>query len=86
MVAVECLVLIQKIILGDEAAVDITVLEVDHVLAFVVDVWDFTTCSLAERTLEDEEMAMAEDHSATLESGVASRFAVKDTGKLGGYC
>lgn len=83
-VAVECLVLIEEIALGHETAVDVAVFEIDHVLTFVVDVWDFFSRALAERALEDEEIAVAENHATALEGGVAFRFAVKHTGKLSG--
>ena len=82
-VAVECLVLIEKIGLGDESAVDVAVFEIDHRLAFVVDVGDFFSRALAERALEDEETAVAENYAAALEGRVPFWFAVEDTGKLG---
>lgn len=86
MVAVECSVLVEEIALRDETAVDVAVLEVDDVLAFVVDVRDFFAGAFAERALEDEEIAVAEDHATALEGGVAPRFAVEHTGKLEGCC
>lgn len=86
MVAVECSVLVEEIALRDETAVDVAVLEVDDVLAFVVDVGDFFAGAFAERALEDEEIAVAEDHAAALEGRVAPWFAVEHTGKLEDYC
>lgn len=83
-VAVECLVLVEEIALGDETAVNVAVSEVDYVLAFVVDMRDFFAGAFAERALEDEEVAVAEDHAAALEGGVALWLAVEHTGKLGG--
>lgn len=85
MVAVECLVLVEEIALGDETAVDVAVFEVDNVLAFVVDVRDFVAGAFAERALEDEEIAVAEDDATALEGRVAPWFAVEHTGKLGFY-
>lgn len=85
-IAVECLVLVKQISLGHETAVNVAVFEIDHGLAFVVDVGDRFSSAFAESALEDEEVAMAENYAAALEGRVAPWFAVEDTGKLGDKC
>ncbi len=75
--AVEGAVAVQQVVLRQQAAVQVAVLEVERVGAFVVDVRDLFACARAERVLEDEHPAVAEDYGAAGEGSVAAGFAVE---------
>ena len=66
-VAVKGLVLVKKITLCDKAAVDVAIFEVNGCLSFMLDVSDFLSSPLAKGSMEDQKLALAEDHPAALE-------------------
>lgn len=78
MITVKCLVLVEEVAVGDEAAIDVAVFEVDGRMALVLDVGDFFTGAFAEAAVEDEKLALAKNHAAAEEGGVACWLSVQD--------
>jgi hypothetical protein len=76
-VAIEGLVLIEKIAFCDQTAVDVAIFENDGGLALVLDVGDFFAGKFAECAMEDEKFAVTKNDSAAFEGGVALKFAVE---------
>ena len=65
-IAVEGLVLVEKITFGDKATVDVAVLQVNGRLSFMLDMSDFPSSPLAKSSVEDQNLAMAENNPAAL--------------------
>ena len=66
MVAVEGLVLVEKVPFCNEAAVDVAVLEVNGCLSFMLNMFDFFSSPRAEGSMIYQELPMAENHPAAL--------------------
>lgn len=67
-VAIKGLVSVKEIGFGDETGVDVAVFQVDDCLTIVLDVGDFFARSFADGAVKDEQLTMAEDHTAADES------------------
>ncbi len=82
-IAVEGLILVKKIAFSDKAAVDVAILQVNICLSFMLDMSDFLPSPLAQGPVEDQKLAMAEDHPAALKGRMSLWFAVQCSCHLG---
>ena len=82
-IAVERLILVKKIAFSDKAAVDVAILQVNICLSFMLDMSDFLSSPLAQGPVEDQKLAMAEDHAAALKGRMSLWLAVQCSCHLG---
>lgn len=81
-ITVESLVLVKEITFSDEAAINIAILQVDRILAFVLDVADLLARFLAERAMENKKLAVTENDAASQESCMSPWLVVQDARHL----
>src|SRR5271170_7008780 len=77
MVRVKRLVLVQQVIFRNQARIDIAVLQVNNLLALVLDMLHLLPRYLAYGCMEDEQLSAGEDDAASPERRVPSRLAIQ---------
>lgn len=75
-VVIKRLVLVEQVVLRQQAGVDIAVLKVETRNALVMDMRELLAGAVAEDVLEDEEVALGEDDAAAGEGGVDAGLTV----------
>ena len=84
LIGVESLVLVQEVVLGEQAGVEVAARQVDRGDTFVVDMDELTTGTLSEGILKHEQVAVGEDDMAAVEGGVFARLAEEEAREVDG--
>lgn len=82
MVAIESLVLVQEIALGNEAAIQVAISEVDYMLTLLVDVRYFFSRAFTEGTLKYQKVAVRQNDSTAKKRCMAAGFPIEKTRDL----
>ena len=77
MIAVKCLVLIKKITFRYQATVDVALFEIDGSLSVVLNVRYFFTAHFTECAMKNQQLAVTEDDTASLERRMEFWLAVQ---------
>lgn len=81
-VAVECLIAVQQVVVGNQTRINIAIFQVNGRFKVLMNVRNFGAVSPAKCATENQQLSCCENDLVLVKSGMATRFAIEVAGHL----